>query len=110
MEHGRGYWNPTFVKPFSNWEMEHVDRLLFMLWKKKVNEGMEDFGGGRGGGAAIKSMYKALEQRSSSSFPWKSIWKKWCATKKLCFFRVGSNLGKDSYFRASVEKGLGHCK
>ena len=88
MEQGRGCWNPTFIRPFNDWEMEHEERLLFRLREKKMSEGMEDFVQWRGtkhGVFLVKAMYKTLEQKSSPSLPWKSIWRSG-VQPKLCFF------------------------
>ena len=42
---------------------------------------------------SVKSLYKALEQRTSSSFPWKCIWKT-CVLPKISFFAWEATWGK----------------
>ena len=42
VEQGRGCWNPTFIKLFDDWEMEHIGILLFRLKEKRVNEGVKN--------------------------------------------------------------------
>lgn len=67
--------------------MKHVERLLFKIREMKVIEGVEDTV--RYGGIKIGSFYQVyvqlLEQRSSFSFPWETIW---CSSvrPKLCLY------------------------
>ena len=42
-----GGWNPRFLRPFNNWELEMVERFLFSLQGKRVVFNLEDSYGGR---------------------------------------------------------------
>ena len=37
-----GGWNPHFSRPFNDWELEMVERILVTLQGKKVHPNMED--------------------------------------------------------------------
>ena len=69
-----------------------------MCWigGRRVIEGVEDrvwWIGSKIGLFSIKSLYKALEQRTLSSFPWKCIWKT-CVQQKISFFVWEATWGK----------------
>ena len=49
--------------------------------------------GSKNGLFSIKSLYKALEQRTLSSFPWNCIWKT-CVQQKISFFVWEATWGK----------------
>ena len=86
---GGGCWNPTSFRPFNNWEMDDVESLLCRIGGRRVIEGVEDkvrWSSSKNGLFSVKSLYKALEQRMPSSFPWKCIWKT-CVQPKLVSLR-----------------------
>ena len=39
---GGGCWNPTFFRPFNDWEMDDVESLLCRIGRRRVIEGVED--------------------------------------------------------------------
>ena len=41
-EMGGGCWNPTFLRPFNNWEMDDVESLMCWIGGRRVIEGVED--------------------------------------------------------------------
>ena len=41
-EMGGGFWNPTFLIPFNDWEMDAVESLLCRIGGRRVIEGVED--------------------------------------------------------------------
>ena len=85
---GGDCWNPTFVRPFNNWEMDDVESLLCRIEGRSVIEGVDNMvrrTRSKNGLFSVKSLYKDLEQRTPSSFPWKCIWKT-CVQPKISFF------------------------
>ena len=68
--------------------MEDVESILCWIGEKRVFEGAEDtvwWMRAKNGMFHVKSMYKALQQRTLISFPWKCIWKN-CVQPKVSFF------------------------
>ena len=41
-EMGRDCWNPTFVRPFNDWELDDVESLFCRIGGRRVIEGVED--------------------------------------------------------------------
>ena len=39
---GGGSWSPCFTRPFNDWEVDEVERLLLWLGGKRVNLDEED--------------------------------------------------------------------
>ena len=67
-----GCWNPTFFKPFNDWEMDDMESLSCQIGGRRVIEGVEDkvrWTWSKNGLFSVKSLYKALVQRMPSSFP-----------------------------------------
>ena len=72
-----GGWNPPFFRPFSDWEMETVERFLFSLQGKKVDTNMEDrvrWKEAKDGIFSVKSFYSVMEGSSIVLFPNNIIW------------------------------------
>ncbi|KAJ9691214.1 hypothetical protein PVL29_013405 [Vitis rotundifolia] len=92
----RGSWTPTFNRPFNDWEMEEVERLLCYLEGKKLREEEEDrvrWENSKDGVFSIKSLYKAIQSESSVWFPSKIIWMS-CAQPKISFFAWEASWGR----------------
>ncbi|RVX06569.1 hypothetical protein CK203_029507 [Vitis vinifera] len=84
----RGSWTPRFNRPFNDWEMEEVGRLLCCLDGKKVRVDEEDrvrWMDSKDGVFSVKSLYRALQPVPLASFPSKIIWNS-CVQPKLSFF------------------------
>ncbi|KAJ9682276.1 hypothetical protein PVL29_018248 [Vitis rotundifolia] len=83
-----GSWTPRFNRPFNDWELEEVERLLCCLDGKKVRVDEEDrvrWMDSKDGDFLVKSLYRALQLVSLASFPLKIIWSS-CVQPKLSFF------------------------
>ena len=90
-----GVWSPRFSKPFNDWEVEEVERLLLtirgarliplvedrMMWKVTSN-----------GIFSVKSLYNELSSRRAGLFPHGLIWSP-SVPSKVSFFRLGGFLG-----------------
>ena len=90
-----GVWSPRFSRPFNDWEVEEVERLLLtirgrrlihlaeyrMLWKVTSN-----------GIFSVKSLYNDLSSRRAGLFPHGLIWSP-SVPSKVSFFRLGGFLG-----------------
>ena len=72
----RGSWTPIFNRPFNDWEMEEVGRLLCCLEGKMVSVDEEDrvrWVELNDGVFSVKSLYRVLQPVSSAFFPSKII-------------------------------------
>ena len=61
---GDGGWNPIFLRSFNDWEMEEVNRLLQVLYRKQIRPLMEDkifFKGSKNDAFSVKIMYRVLD-------------------------------------------------
>ncbi|RVW56219.1 hypothetical protein CK203_092267 [Vitis vinifera] len=93
----RGSWTPTFNRPFNDWEMEEVGRLLCYLEGKRVRVDKEDrvrWVKSKDGVFSVKSLYKAPQPVSSALFPSKIIWRS-CAQPKISFFAWEASWAED---------------
>ncbi|RVW93513.1 putative ribonuclease H protein [Vitis vinifera] len=91
-----GVWSPRFSRPFNDWEVEEVERLLLtirgrrliplledrMLWKETSN-----------GIFSVKSLYNDLASRRVDQFPNGMIWSP-CVPTKVSFFAWEASWGK----------------
>ncbi|KAL6329339.1 hypothetical protein AAG906_017644 [Vitis piasezkii] len=92
----RGSWTPTFNRPFNDWEMEEVGRLLCCLEGKMVSVDEEDrvrWVELNDGVFPVKSLYRALQPVSSAFFPSKIIWMS-CAQPIISFFAWEASWGR----------------
>ncbi|RVW15392.1 hypothetical protein CK203_082651 [Vitis vinifera] len=78
---GWGSWSPRFIRPFNDWEVDEVERLLLWLGGKRVN---------------------LVEEDGVLWPPTKSA-----KNKLLCF---GGLVGKSFNFGPNLEEGLGFSK
>ncbi|RVW38191.1 hypothetical protein CK203_106221 [Vitis vinifera] len=72
-----GGWTPCFNRPFNDWELEEMERLLCCLDGKKVRVDEEDrvrWMDSKDGFFSVKSLYRALQPVFLASFPSKIIW------------------------------------
>ena len=75
---------PSFNRPFNDWEMEEVGRLLCYLEGKMVRVDEEDkvrWVESKSGVFSVKSLYRALQPVSSAFFPSKIIWMSYAQPK-----------------------------
>ena len=94
-ERGRN-WTPRFNRPFNNWEMEEVGRLLCCLDGKMVRVDEEDrvrWMDSKDGAFSVKSLYRALQPVSIASFPMKIIWNSYVRLK-ISFFAWEASWGR----------------
>ncbi|WKA09120.1 hypothetical protein VitviT2T_026797 [Vitis vinifera] len=92
----RGSWTPHFNRPFNDWEMEEVGRLLCCLDGKMVRVDEEDrvrWMDSKDEVFSVKSLYRALQPVSLASFPLKIIWNS-CVQPKLSFFVWEASWGR----------------
>ena len=57
-------WDPTFLRPFNDWEMEEVGRFLSFIHRKKINPVIEDkllLKGSSLGNFSVSTMYNGLD-------------------------------------------------
>ena len=93
---GGGSWNPCFNRPFNDWEMEEVERLLCCLEGKKVRGDEEDkvkWMASKDGDFSVKSLYRTMQPGSHAFFPSKIIWNS-CVQPKLSFFAWEASWGR----------------
>ena len=91
-----GNWTPRFNRPFNNWEMEEVGRLLCCLDGKMVRVDEEDrvrWMDSKDGAFSVKSLYRALQPVSIASFPMKIIWNSYVRLK-ISFFAWEASWGR----------------
>ncbi|RVW61463.1 putative ribonuclease H protein [Vitis vinifera] len=92
----RGSWTPTFNRPFNDWELEEVGRLLRCLEGKMVRVDEEDrvrWVESKDGVFSVKSLYRAMQPVSSAWFPSKIIWMSY-AQPKISFFAWEASWGR----------------
>ncbi|RVW35135.1 hypothetical protein CK203_085898 [Vitis vinifera] len=103
-----GVWSPSFSRPFNDWEVEEVERLLLtirgrrlnplledrMLWKETTNEIF-----------SVKSLYNVLASRRVDQFPNSLIWSP-CVPTKVSFF-AWRHLGVRCLLWISLKRGVG---
>ncbi|RVX06525.1 hypothetical protein CK203_023744 [Vitis vinifera] len=88
VERGKGGWNPSFSKPFNNWEVDCVENFLVCLHGKRVYKDAEDrvlWIETKSSKFIVKYLYNALELDNSVSFLLRSIWNLW-VQPKVSFF------------------------
>ena len=67
-----GVWSPKFSRPFNEWEMEEVERLLLTIQGMRLDPNLEDrvlWKETKDGIFSVKSLYSALVSRSVVQFP-----------------------------------------
>ena len=92
---GEGVWSPRFSRPFNDWEVEEVERLLLLIRGRRLNPLLEDrmlWKETKDGIFSVKSLYSALASRRVVQFPNIIIWNP-CVPTKVSFFLLGKHLG-----------------
>ena len=93
---GDGGWNPIFLRSFNDWEMEDVDRLLQVLYRKQIRPLMEDkilFKGSKNDAFSVQSMYRVLDCSPQVAFPFRTIWNP-VIPPRMGFFALEASWGK----------------
>ena len=91
-----GGWNPRFLRPFNDWEVEEVERLLLIIQGKRLNADLEDrmvWNETKDGIFSVKSCFNSLDHSSAVPFPWRIIWSTFVPTK-VGFFAWEASWGK----------------
>ncbi|RVW36082.1 hypothetical protein CK203_079668 [Vitis vinifera] len=91
-----GGWIPCFSRPFNDWEVETVERLLSTLKGKRLVAGLEDrvlWKASKNGIFSVKSLYNTLESSRAVPFPGSIIWSP-CVPTKVGFFAWEASWGK----------------
>ena len=97
-ERGRGLdcWSLRFSRPFNDWEVEEVGKLLVTIQRRWLNPNLEDrvlWKETKDEIFSIKSLYSALDSRSDVQFPKSIIWRP-CVHTKVGFFYWEASWGK----------------
>ena len=95
-DNGAGGWNPIFLRSFNDWEMEEVDRLFQVLYRKQIRPLVEDkilFKGSRNEAFFLKNMYRVLDCSPQVIFPFRTIWNPGIPPR-LGFFAWEASRGK----------------
>ena len=74
---GEGAWSPRFSRPFNDWEVEEVERLLLTIRGARLSPLMEDrmmWKANSNGIFSVKSLYNDLFSRRAGLFPHGLIW------------------------------------
>ncbi|RVX18032.1 putative ribonuclease H protein [Vitis vinifera] len=91
-----GVWSPSFSRPFNDWEVEEVRRLLLSIRGKRLNPLMEDrmlWKETKDGIFSVKSLYSTLVSKKVVQFPISIMWNP-CVPTKVCFFAWEAFWGK----------------
>ncbi|RVW15964.1 putative ribonuclease H protein [Vitis vinifera] len=85
---GEGVWSPRFSRPFNDWEVEEVERLLVIIRERRLNPLAKDcllWKETKDGIFSVKSLYSILVSRRGVQFPINIIWNP-CVPTKVGFF------------------------
>ena len=88
--------SPSFSRPFNDWEVEEVERLLLTIWGRRLNPLLEDrmlWRETKDEIFLVKSLYSTLASRRVVQFPNSIIWSP-CVPTKVCFFAWEASWGK----------------
>ncbi|RVW67933.1 hypothetical protein CK203_064387 [Vitis vinifera] len=91
-----GGWNPRFLRPFNDWEVEEVESFLLIIQGKRLNADLEDWmvwKETKEGIFSVKSCFNSLDHSSAVLFPWRIIWSSFVPTK-VGFFAWEASWGK----------------
>nr|CAN66499.1 hypothetical protein VITISV_010636 [Vitis vinifera] len=91
-----GVWSPSFSRPFNDWEVEEVERLLLTIRGRRLNPLLEDrmlWKETKDGIFSVKSLYSTLASRRVVQFPNSISWSP-CVPTKVCFFAWEASWGK----------------
>nr|CAN72177.1 hypothetical protein VITISV_012537 [Vitis vinifera] len=91
-----GGWNPRFLRPFNDWEVEEVESFLLIIQGKRLNADLEDrmvWKETKDGIFSVKSCFNSLDHSSAVPFPWRIIWSSFVPSK-VGFFAWEASWGK----------------
>ena len=89
-------WNPCFLRPLTDWEVDLAGHFIGTIQGKKVILEMEDrvtWKENKNGNFIVRSLSGILESRGVSLFPHKIIWNSWLPPK-VGFFAWETSWGK----------------
>ena len=107
LDEGGGGWNPLFLRPFNDWELEEVNNLFMYLSRKRAQPSLEDevvWVEEKNEHFSIKSMFKILESASSCYFPANIVWQP-KIQPRICFFAWEATWGKASTLDRIQKRG-----
>ncbi|RVW95824.1 50S ribosomal protein L21, mitochondrial [Vitis vinifera] len=93
-----GGWNPRFLRPFNDWEVEEVESFLLIIQGKRLNADLEDrmvWKETKDGIFSVKSCFNSLDHSSAVPFPWRIIWSSFVPSK-VGFFAWEASWGRCS--------------
>ena len=93
---GGGSWTPLFSIPFNDWELDEVCRFFLALYRKRVQQAVDDrviWRETKCGKFSVKSLYKSLVLGPLASFPLSAIWKVYLQPR-VSFFGWEATWGK----------------
>ena len=93
---GEGAWSPRFSRPFNDWEVEEVERLLLTIRGARLSPLLEDrmmWKANSNGIFSVKSLYNDLFSRRAGLFPHGLIWNP-SVPSKVSFFAWEASWGK----------------
>ncbi|RVX19039.1 Transposon TX1 uncharacterized 149 kDa protein [Vitis vinifera] len=91
-----GVWSARFSRPFNDWEVEEVERLLLTIRGARLSPLMEDsmmWKVTSNGSFSVRSLYNDLSSRRAGLFPHGLIWNP-SVPSKVCFFAWEASWGK----------------
>ena len=106
-DEGGGCWNPLFVRPFNDWELEEVNNFLTCLNRTKVQPSLEDkvrWVEEKNGLFSVNSMFKVLDSASHGYFLVNIIWRPKIQSR-ICFFAWEAAWGKASTLDQIKKRG-----
>ena len=95
---GEGAWNPSFIRPLNNWEVDEVQRFLILLCDRIFYQKEKDRRfrkGDKKGLYTVKANVALLEDNSERAAPRNMLWNS-CVPPKV-FLCVGSLVGESAY-------------
>ena len=85
---GEGAWNPTFVRPFNDWEIEEVQNFMCLVNTRRVKQEENDrlfWKGDKKGMYTVRANASLLEGDANKTAPVKILWNG-CVPPKVYFF------------------------
>ena len=85
---GEGAWNPSFIRPLNDLEVDEVQRFLSLLYDRKLYQEEKDrlfWKGDKKGLCTVKANVALLEDNSGRTTPLNMLWNS-CVPPKVLFF------------------------
>lgn len=97
LNRGGGHWNPLFLRPLNDWDVDKVEDLFSRLQRKVVDSVREDkmvWMNLYNNKYSIKHLYATLELWVLISFPKRVVWNLWVPSKVNFLFLWEATWGK----------------